>query len=139
MLIIGQVFSHSTDDTKVYETKEHLMKDDNSYLGYSSVTGDFNGDGKDGVAVGMPRGGDLLGKVVILTWNMLYQRNITGEQLGAYFGYSLCVADVDGDKLEDLIVGAPMHTEPNNEGKFEMGRVYIIFQDKEVSGFLLLF
>ena len=39
-------------------------KDDDSYLGYSVTTGEFNGDGdKLDVAVGMPRGANLTGKV----------------------------------------------------------------------------
>lgn len=118
---------------KVWATRESSASEDDSYLGFSSVAGDFNGDGLQGVAVGMPRGGDLLGKALIFSWNMTNQQNITGEQIGAYFGYSMCVVDVDGDKLDDLIVGAPMHTEPNNEGKYEMGRVYIYYQDKFVS------
>lgn len=123
---------------KVWATRESSAAEDDSYLGYSSVTGDFNGDGAQGVAVGMPRGGGLLGKVLIFSWNMTNQQNITGEQIGAYFGYSLCVVDVDGDKLDDLIVGAPMYTEPNNEGKYETGRVYIIYQDKFVCHFLIV-
>lgn len=102
-------------------------------MGYSSVSGDFNGDGMQGVAVGMPRGGGLLGKVLIFSWNLTNQHNITGEQIGAYFGYSLAAVDVDGDKLDDLIIGAPMYTEPNNEGRYEVGRVYIMYQDRQVS------
>lgn len=102
-------------------------------MGYSSVAGDFNGDGQRGVAVGMTRGGQLRGKVLLYTWNMTNLQNITGEQIGAYFGYALCVVDVDGDQLDDLIIGAPMYTDPNNEGKFEMGRVYVMFQGKYVS------
>lgn len=86
-----------------------------------------------GVAIGMPRGGGLLGKVLLFSWNMTNQQNITGEQIGAYFGYSICVVDVDGDKLDDLIIGAPMYTEPNNKGNYENGRIYIIFQSKYVS------
>ncbi|XP_055531825.1 integrin alpha-PS2 isoform X2 [Wyeomyia smithii] len=128
----GQIYSFSLNNPrdKVYSTGESTSTEDDSYLGYSSATGDFNGDGSMGVAVGMPRGGGLLGKVLIFSWNMTNQQNITGEQIGAYFGYSLAVVDVDGDKLDDLIVGAPMYTEPNNEGKYETGRVYIIYQDK---------
>ncbi|XP_055614564.1 integrin alpha-PS2-like [Uranotaenia lowii] len=128
----GQIYSFGLNNPrdKVYSTGESTSSEDDSYLGYSSATGDFNGDGSLGVAVGMPRGGGLLGKVLIFSWNMTNQQNITGEQIGAYFGYSLAVVDVDGDKLDDLIVGAPMHTEPNNEGKYETGRVYIIYQDK---------
>ena len=107
--------------------------EDDSYLGYSSVAGDFTGDGVQGVAVGMPRGGGLLGKVLIFSWNLTNSINITGEQIGAYFGYSLCTVDVDGDKLDDLIVGAPMYTTPNNEGKYENGQVYIVYQGRIVS------
>lgn len=134
-MLLGQLYSYSLADlkSKVYSTKESNSKEDDSYLGYSSATGDFNGDGLQGVAVGMPRGGGLLGKVLIYSWNLTNQINKTGEQIGAYFGYSLCALDVDGDKLDDLIVGAPMYTEPNNEGKYENGRIYIIYQNKFVS------
>lgn len=48
--------------------------------------------------------------------------------MGAYFGYAITTADVDGDNQDDLIVGAPLHTEPNSEGKYEVGRVYVIYQ-----------
>lgn len=132
--VLGQIYSTNLNNPKdkVYSTKESSSKEDDSYLGYSSVSGDFTGDGISGVAVGMPRGGGLLGKVLVFSWNLTNQVNITGEQIGAYFGYSLCSVDVDGDKLEDLIVGAPMYTEPNNEGKFETGRVYIVYQSKFV-------
>lgn len=133
-VIVGQSYSFGLNNPKdkVWATRESTATEDDSYLGYSSATGDFNGDGNQGVAVGMPRGGGLLGKVCIFTWNMTNQQNITGEQIGAYFGYSLAVVDVDGDKLDDLIIGAPMYTEQNNEGKYEMGRVYIMYQDKYV-------
>uniref|UniRef100_A0A182Q008 Integrin alpha-2 domain-containing protein n=1 Tax=Anopheles farauti TaxID=69004 RepID=A0A182Q008_9DIPT len=132
----GQIYSFSLNNPKdkVYKTVEDSKKEDDSYLGYSSTTGDFNGDGTQGVAVGKPRGAGLLGKVLIYTWNMTNQQNITGEQIGAYFGYSLASVDVDGDRLDDLIIGAPMYTEPNNEGKYETGRVYIMYQGAVPSG-----
>lgn len=134
LAFLGQTYSTNLNNPKekVYSTKESTSKEDDSYLGYSSVTGDFTGDGVDGVAVGMPRGGGLLGKVLIFSWNLTNQVNITGEQIGAYFGYSLASADVDGDGLTDLIIGAPMYTEPNNEGKYETGRVYIVYQSNFV-------
>lgn len=121
-------YSLNNPKDKVYSTKESSSKEDDSYLGYSSVSGDFTGDGQQGVAVGMPRGGNLLGKVLVYSWNLTNIKNITGEQIGAYFGYSITSLDVDGDKLDDLIIGAPIYTEPNNEGKYENGRVYIVYQ-----------
>lgn len=71
----------------------------------------------------------MTGKVCIFSWNMTSFKNITGEQIGAYFGYSLAVGDIDGDGSDDLIIGAPMHTEPNNENKYEMGQVFV-FSEK---------
>ncbi|XP_050099365.1 integrin alpha-PS2 isoform X2 [Anopheles aquasalis] len=132
----GQIYSYSLNNPKdkVYKTLEDKKDEDDSYLGYSATTGDFNGDGTQGVAVGKPRGAGLLGKVLIYAWNMTNQQNITGEQIGAYFGYSLAAVDVDGDGLDDLIIGAPMHTEPNNEGKYETGRVYIIYHGGVAAG-----
>lgn len=66
--------------------------------------------------------------MVLFTWNLTNYLNITGEQLGGYFGYSLAVGDIDGDRRDDLIVGAPLYTKPNNEEKYEVGRVYIQYQ-----------
>lgn len=50
------------------------------------------------------------------------------RQIGTYFGYAVASSDVDGDGKDDLIVGAPLHTEPNNENKYEVGRVYVFYQ-----------
>ncbi|XP_075237231.1 uncharacterized protein LOC142333690 isoform X2 [Lycorma delicatula] len=130
----GQIFSQNIySRPDVISTLEGPATDDDSYLGYSVTTGDFGGgNGQTDVAAGMPRGAGLLGKVVLYTWNMTNLQNITGEQLGAYFGYSLCSTDIDGDKLDDLVIGAPLHTDfSNNEGSYETGRVYFVYQGKE--------
>lgn len=130
IIILGQEYAYNLNNPKdkVWATRESTASEDDSYLGYSTITGDFNGDGNEEVAVGMPRGGGLLGKVLIFSWNMTLLRNITGEQIGAYFGYSMAVADVDGDKHDDLIISAPMNAEKNNEGKYDVGRVFVIYQ-----------
>ncbi|KAK9889532.1 hypothetical protein WA026_006887 [Henosepilachna vigintioctopunctata] len=124
----GQVFQQSTETRPaVFSTKEGTAKDDDSYLGYSTVIGDFAGTNTQGIAVGMPRGSNLHGKVLLYTWDLTNFKNFSGDQLGSYFGYALASADIDGDKKDDLIIGAPMYTIPNNEGKYEVGRVYVIY------------
>ncbi|XP_055909602.1 integrin alpha-PS2 isoform X2 [Eupeodes corollae] len=128
----GQSYSYDImhPKSKVYATTQGSANDDDSYLGYSTVTGDFDGDGEEDVALGMPRGTNLKGKISVYKWNMVNMFNITGWQIGAYFGYSMCTSDVDGDGYDDLIIGAPMYTKPNNEGKYDVGRVYIMMQGK---------
>ena len=47
-----------------HKTAEGSPSDDDSYLGYSVATGEFDGDpSSPDVAVGMPRGSGLEGKV----------------------------------------------------------------------------
>ncbi|XP_076250512.1 integrin subunit alpha inflated isoform X1 [Rhynchophorus ferrugineus] len=119
----------------VFQTREGKQQDDDSYMGYSTIAGDFLGNGEQGIAVGMPRGAELHGKVLLFTWNLTNYKNISSSQLGSYFGYSLAAADVDGDSKLDLIVGAPLHTEPNTEDKYDVGRVYVFYQGGGSSSF----
>ncbi|CAG0884061.1 unnamed protein product, partial [Cyprideis torosa] len=133
----GRMFAYGQDAATV-ATREGDLSDDDSYLGYSVITGEFTGDDKPDIAVGMPRGSNLTGRVVLYTAALVNLHNITGTQLGAYFGYSLAVADVDGDKLDDIIIGAPMFSDEENSANWEIGRVYIAYQNKKVSRNLLI-
>nr|XP_003704431.2 PREDICTED: integrin alpha-PS2 isoform X1 [Megachile rotundata] len=135
--ISGQAFSQPLHNRKLMFTKEGPATEDDSYMGYSVTTGDFAGKGDSGTAVGVPRGNELLGKVILFTSNMTNPRNITGVQMGAYFGYAVASGDIDGDGLDDLIVGAPMYTIPDNpEMTIETGRVYVYYQGNESPKFL---
>ena len=67
VLILGQVFSQNLLPrlrNVQHKTAEGSPSDDDSYLGYSVATGEFDGDSSSpDVAVGMPRGSGLEGKV----------------------------------------------------------------------------
>ena len=55
-------------------------------------------------------------------------------QVGAYFGHAVAVSDVNGDGLDDVIIGAPMHTDfSTTDGRYETGRIYVVYQNAEVS------
>ena len=51
--------------------------------------------------------------------------------MGAYFGHSVAVLDANGDGLDDIAIGAPLHSNPMD--KYETGRVYVVYQNEQVS------
>ncbi|CAM4461922.1 unnamed protein product [Leuciscus chuanchicus] len=104
---------------KETEIKDPSVSKD-SYMGYSAVLGM-----RGGVSLlfsGAPRA-EHKGLVTLFTKNestWTVTRNITGEQIGSYFGASLSLLDVDSDGESDfLLVGAPLFHQswPRAEGR----------------------
>ncbi|CAM5118616.1 unnamed protein product [Eretmochelys imbricata] len=97
------------------------MKD--AYLGYSVQV--ITSQGRSSYLVGAPRYNHI-GRVILFrqdaktgVWQI--ETRVPGEQVGSYFGGTLCAVDLNGDWNTDLVlIGAPMYYTPLNGG-----RVYI--------------
>jgi hypothetical protein len=98
-----------------------------SRFGSALVGGDWNGDGVADLAVGAPRTTDSHWRegAVHVFWGPGFggvpDAVLLGGQAGARFGSSLASADIDGDGLDELVVGAPGWT----DGQLEEGRVVV--------------
>jgi hypothetical protein len=86
-----------------------------SQFGFAvAQVGDLDGDGFGDVAVGGPRGtGMQADSGHVYLWSArtgALIRTLQGEKTGDLFGWDVDgVADLDGDGVEDVIVGAPKH------------------------------
>ncbi|XP_051932920.1 integrin alpha-5-like isoform X3 [Hippocampus zosterae] len=103
---------------------------DDSYLGYSVASGKFSGDDEEDFITGVPKGLMLYGLVSIFNAGDLSSLlNVTGEQMGSYFGYAVASTDINNDGLDDLVVGAPMFMSRGSNGRLEeLGKVYVYLQ-----------
>ncbi|XP_074081829.1 integrin alpha-5 isoform X2 [Macrotis lagotis] len=112
------------------QTRQASSTYDDSYLGYSVAVGEFNGDATEDFVTGVPKGNLTYGYVTILDGSdvqSLY--NFSGEQMASYFGYAVAATDINGDGLDDLLVGAPLLMERTADGQAqEVGRVYVYLQ-----------
>ncbi|XP_050813014.1 integrin alpha-D-like [Gopherus flavomarginatus] len=97
-----------------------------AYLGYSSQV--ITTNGQSSYVVGAPRY-QHTGKVVLFSrdtkggkWTPRSEQ--LGEQIGSYFGGTLCALDLDRDGNTDLVlIGAPMYYSPLNGGLVYICRI----------------
>ncbi|XP_008326427.1 integrin alpha-4 [Cynoglossus semilaevis] len=112
-----------------------------SYLGYSVGAGHFLSPATVEVVGGAPQYNQR-GKVYIFTIENNHLRivsDVAGEELGSYFGSSVCAVDVNADGLSDLLVGAPLSTGAvREEGRVHVyinqGQAQMMEADYQLSG-----
>lgn len=117
------VFNTSSREMSVYLDDEEGSVSFGSYLGYSVGAGHFLSPDTVEVVGGAPQHKQR-GKVFIFTIdNAMLQvvSEVSGKELGSYFGSSVCAVDLNADGLSDLLVGAPMATGVTREE----GRVHV--------------
>ncbi|XP_063965024.1 integrin alpha-V-like [Lytechinus pictus] len=126
----GQIWVANTDLQGERRTNEGPTFFDDSYRGYAVAFGDFKGDPRPEYAVGIPRARGAFGMVSIFDSSMNAYLNITGSQVGAYFGHTLVVSDFNADGSVDLVVSAPFFIdEEKTTNGWDIGRVRIFYND----------
>ncbi|CAN9497605.1 unnamed protein product [Ophioblennius macclurei] len=120
---MGSVLVYNTSSRRM---SVYLDDDDSgvvrfgSYLGYSVGAGHFLSPTSVEVLGGAPQYNQK-GKVFvfeIIDAMLRAVSEVSGTELGSYFGSSVCAVDLNADGLSDLLVGAPMATgSTREEGK----------------------
>ncbi|GAA1649011.1 hypothetical protein GCM10009733_052680 [Nonomuraea maheshkhaliensis] len=85
---------------------------------------DFDGDGVDDVAVGDPFGDDRKGAVHVLSAGKVTPVSVPGLSEGDGFGWSVRLAQVNGDTCADLVIGAPY---ADVDGVEDAGAAYVVY------------
>ncbi len=111
-------------------------QDVEDHLGWAvDISGDFNDDGIEDIVVGAPLGQTPVvssGEVFVFFGSASLTSGLTldpadadvhirGTQVASGFGQSIAMGDINGDFIDDLLVGAPGQ---DTAGRFNNGTVY---------------
>ncbi|KAF4529650.1 hypothetical protein B566_EDAN017983, partial [Ephemera danica] len=110
------------------------------YFGFSVGAGAFfPGNENTYYVAGAPRAAEYRGKVLLydvpnsqIQSDISVLREFVGTQMGEYFGASICVVDLTGDGLPDLVIGAPGHsllTVNSDRPQGDEGRIYVFINE----------
>ncbi|KAK6475437.1 integrin alpha-E-like isoform X1 [Huso huso] len=112
----GLILKSQTDGSVRFLNESSATAAKYSYLGYSVVT--VKGTSGNLFVSGAPRH-SLTGRVLVFGGDTYeIRQNLSGTQVGSYFGSELCALDVDQNGITDyLLVGAPFFHIRGEEGK----------------------
>jgi len=106
----------------------------NDWFGWSVAAGDMDDDGLAELIVGAPGAEGAAGRVTI--WSGVQLRDgtldsprltIEGDAESGRFGWTVHLADINGDGKADLIVGAPYANPTDEDQAFNAGQISIFF------------
>lgn len=108
------------------------------------AAGDFNGDGKDDIAVGAPQALLLSGEIYVIFGSGDWPRQtdfaetdpdvlLTGADAGDYAGLMLATGDLYESGANDLVVGALLADGPANSRE-DAGEVYVLLGAELTAG-----
>jgi hypothetical protein len=101
------------------------------------AVGDFNGDGFQDIAVGAPETNARAGAAYIFfgkgggQFSQQPDAEMAGAAQGDELGFALAATDIDGDGIDDLLVGAPGASSTNRE---ESGALFILAGSVSLGG-----
>ena len=64
--------------------------------------------------------------------NSAIRHSLSSDKFGSYFGSTLTSCDVDGDGVDELLVGAPLWSDRNSDE----GRVFVYGGNSSVSALI---
>ncbi|XP_062576796.1 integrin alpha-4-like [Saccostrea cucullata] len=110
-----------------------------SLFGYSIAPGNLGGVTQDKInfhfvvgAPGFSNKNGVIGAFSVLQFGTAFQqvKQIEGMQVGGGFGQTLCIADVNGDKNDEILVAAPNWFSMGDQGNqviYDVGVVYVYY------------
>ncbi len=117
---------------------------------FSLTSGDFNGDGRDDVLIGAPLadgpgntltnageayvifgGGSLRGSIDLAAAGAGLA--VLGDTLGGNLGFTVASGDVNGDRIDDVLVGARF-AGPGAQAQSGEGEAYVIYGRSDLGG-----
>jgi len=124
-----------------YLNENHASNENNlgKHASFALATGKFISSGALSYVMGAPNSDTIKGAVYLCTDCFGRDPGLTARmqvdyksfldeshlKMGEGFGMAVAACDVDGDNLDDLIVGSPLYSDPDNDDTHNMGRVHV--------------